>query len=216
VQGEAHRRTGVGNQDSWRGASGSFGSIVVVADGLGSRRFAKESSRAACNAAVQVVRSTGTRAVAVAASALLIDIERQWTAELQHLPETEIGTTCLLSWRRPDRSVLLAGVGDGVCLGGGAEVVVEGASGWLNESESICHGSWSIAEVPESRGPVLLATDGVAADLIPGSLPWLTDHLVATLGQLDRSTAWRRLARDLRSWRTPGLGDDRTIVVHLS
>lgn len=216
VQGEVHRRAGAGNQDAWRGASGRFGSMVVVADGLGSKRHAAASSQAACTAAVDAVRYSWYGRPDP--QSLVADVEKRWLLLLEPLQSDEIGSTCLLSWRRPDASLLVASIGDGVCFVRSAlgDVSLDGHAGWLNESASIGQGHWLVKEIAEPIGATLLATDGVAADLVPDVLPRLTDHLVEVLGSLERRMAWRRLARDLRAWPTPGLGDDRTLVLHLS
>lgn len=217
VTGEAHRRLGEPNQDAWAGREGSFGSVVVVADGMGSRAAAKRSAEAACQAVLTSVRLAGSNPPTP--SALLRLVDAVWLVILADVPPADLGSTCLLSWQRPDGSILLAQVGDGLCCfdGAGMHVSTDFTSdGWLNETESIGSGRWKYEEVrPASPGSVLLATDGVAADLREELIPELVQAVAGRLRPLSRTQAWRELASDLRAWPAPGSGDDRTMVVHL-
>ena len=217
VRGEAHRRLGDSNQDAWAGRSGSFGSVVVVADGMGSRAEAKRSAEAACQAVLTSVRVAGSNPPS--APALLRLVDAVWLLIVADVAPADVGSTCLLSWQRPDGSILLAQVGDGLCcfVGAGMRVSTDSASdGWLNQTESIGSGRWHYEEVrPASPGSVLLATDGVAADLREELIPELVRAVAGRLRPLSRTQAWRELANDLRAWPTPGSGDDRTMVVHL-
>ena len=43
VAGPRHRRTGARNQDAWQAVRRTHGTAIVVADGVGSARFAAES-----------------------------------------------------------------------------------------------------------------------------------------------------------------------------
>jgi len=184
---------------------------------MGSKAAAKRSAEAACEAVLISVRLAGSNSPAP--SDLLGLVDAVWLVILAGVPPEDLGSTCLLSWQRPDGSILLAQVGDGLCCFDGAGIHVSTGSkshGWLNETESIGKGRWTFEEVqPVSPGSVLLATDGVAADLRDELIPELVQAVAGRLRPLTRIQAWRELARDLRAWPTPGSGDDRTMVVHL-
>ena len=217
MRGEFHRRNGIPNQDAWSASTGGFGSVVVVADGMGSRAAASRSAKAACSAVLASVRMVGANLPSPAALFRLVDAA--WLMLVDDVPPAEIGSTCLMSWCRPNGTVLLAQVGDGLCCFGGTgthATVGSPGDGWLNETESIGSGRWSFEEL-NLTGPssVLLATDGVAADLHNEMVPELVRTLDGRLRPMPRAQAWRELARDLRAWPTPGSGDDRTLVVHL-
>ena len=57
VAGPAHRALRKPNEDQWLGASGAFGSLVVVSDGLGSKDRARHGAKKACVATLRAVRA---------------------------------------------------------------------------------------------------------------------------------------------------------------
>ena len=57
VRGPAHRAESKPNEDCWLGATGRFGSLIVVSDGLGSKPQARRGAQSACIATLRAVRS---------------------------------------------------------------------------------------------------------------------------------------------------------------
>jgi hypothetical protein len=59
----------------------------------------------------------------------------------------------------------------------------------------------------------VLATDGVADDLISEKLDAFCNWLVDDFLDLNPLKRWRRLQTELRNWPTPGHIDDKTLAV---
>ncbi|MEV5821175.1 PP2C family serine/threonine-protein phosphatase [Micromonospora haikouensis] len=222
MRGPAHGRHRVAKQDAWRGTSGRFGSLVVVADGLGSRPHSRLGALAACRAAHQAVRGLSAHEAADP-STLFSRIESCWRAELAPRDPAECSTTVMLSVVHRCGGVLLGQVGDGLVAYGAEHVadrLVRERTGFGNETDALglpgrrplWHFRWLPA--PPAGFRVLLATDGVADDLRPESLGRFVDHLAQEFGPLPPPERHRRLVAELRAWPTPGHFDDKTLALH--
>lgn len=218
VVGPRHRAEGKLNEDSWLGARGAFGTLVVVSDGMGSRREARRGAQMACRAVLDAVRAWH-KAGARELDELLVRIEPAWCALIAPASVRECAATCLFALAHAYGQLHVAGIGDGLALvrsRPGLEWVVGPRSGgFANETAALGHSaSWTSRSFPRARGQVVvLATDGVADDLLPervdGFVQWLMDDIAG----MAPSQRWRALHRELKDWPTPHHTDDKTLVV---
>lgn len=216
VTGRVHARSANSNQDRWRGWSGRAGSVVVLSDGMGSRTHGARSAEAACDAVVATISEASAQGLAV--QALPAAIEREWARQLDGVPRSAVGATCLFSWAPHDGPVVAGQIGDGIVLwraDGGVRRLVPAKTSWLNETSSLGGGEWHIAEVWESRRPILLASDGVADDIDPGAEEELWELTTGLVSDEGPTRATERLRRELEGWPSPSSKDDRTLVLHL-
>lgn len=216
VRGTRHNRFGVACQDHWEGWCNKSGTGVVVADGLGSRPRARESALAACKAVKAAIRQA-PHPQNLDPPDLTAAIEAIWTLTLSAYESDDIGATCLFSWAPTGGPVLLGQLGDGmVCYrhGGRVSRLRTMHSRWLNLTATLGAGhDWSIGRF-DQLDTVVLATDGVAEDLIPDhevELFALIDQDVAGVGRRDASA---RIRKGLLNWPGPGATDDLTLAVH--
>jgi serine/threonine protein phosphatase PrpC len=206
------------NEDSWLGARGAFGTLVVVSDGMGSRRDARRGARMACRAVLDAARAwhkAGARNV----EDLLGRIEPIWLTLIAPSTARDCASTCLFALAHARGQVHVAAIGDGLALlrtRHGLEWVVGPRSGgFANETDALGHAaSWTSRSFPHAGGDVVvLATDGVADDLLPehidGFVQWLMDEFAG----MPPSRRWRALERELKDWPTPRHTDDKTLVV---
>lgn len=218
VAGPAHRALRRLNEDQWLSASGAFGSLVVVSDGLGSRSHARHGARKACVATLRAVRAwhnDGKRSL----DDLVDRIEPIWLEEIAPFDRSDCAATCLLALAHVDGKAYVAALGDGM-----AAVRMRGAiervehlrgSGFSNETQSLGSGGvWAKRCFECSEIDIaVLASDGVSDDLRPDRLAdfvaWLKDE-IAVLQPVAR---WRSLQRELTGWPTPRHLDDKTIAV---
>lgn len=56
VRGPLHQREKRLNEDAWKGISGSFGTAIIVSDGMGSKPNARMGARMACQAVKEALR----------------------------------------------------------------------------------------------------------------------------------------------------------------
>lgn len=218
VAGPAHRALRKPNEDQWLGASGAFGSLVVVSDGLGSKERARHGATKACIATLRAVRGWH-KAGTCSFDDLVSRIEPLWLEEIAPFDRLDCAATCLLALAHHDGRTYVAALGDGMAAvrrrGAIERVERPRASDFSNETQSLGSGGvWAkrcfeCAEIDIA----VLASDGVSDDLRPERLAdfvaWLKDE-IATLQPVPR---WRSLRRELSEWPTPRHLDDKTIAV---
>lgn len=218
VVGPRHRAERKLNEDSWLGARGAFGTLVVVSDGMGSRSDARRGARLACRAVLDAVRAWH-RANVSDLHELLVSIEPLWRSLIAPSAARDCAATCLFALAQTGGQVHIAAIGDGLALlrteQGLEWVVGPRTTGFANETAALGHSaSWVSRSFPRATGDVvLLATDGVADDLVPerihGFVQWLMDDF-ASMAPAER---WRALRQELTAWPTPHHSDDKTLVV---
>jgi hypothetical protein len=113
VAGPAHRVARKLNEDRWLGASGSFGSLIVVSDGLGSKPQARRGAQAACTATLRAVRSWFSEGGG-SFEQLLPRIEAFWLEEIAPHDRTDCAATCLMALAHRDGGSYVAALGDGM------------------------------------------------------------------------------------------------------
>lgn len=216
--GPQHRAEGKPNEDSWLGARGAFGTLVVVSDGMGSRRDARRGAQMACRAVLDAVRAWH-KAGASSVEGLLAHIERFWLELIAPSRARDCAATCLFALAHSRGQVHIAAIGDGLALlrtARGLEWVVgPRAGGFANETDALGGAtSWTTRSFPREGGSVvLLATDGVADDLLPERIDGFVQWLMDDFAGMAPAQRWRALERELKDWPTPHHTDDKTLVV---
>lgn len=221
VRGPAHEREGTPNQDAWLGRGLRTGGVVAVCDGMGSRKHAALGARAGCLAAAKAAR-TWARAGGAPVELLLRLVHDLWAVRVHPREKGDCAATCLLAAVPGDRLVV-AQLGDGLAMvvpPGAAPVVLEGRApeGFANLTTGLGVATslrdWRWHEGAAEPGAlVLLATDGVADDLVPERRARFAAHLRTAYGSLPAAKRWRQLAGELRKWPVPAHGDDKTVAL---
>ena len=223
VRGPAHKRDGVPNEDAWLRAEGSFGSLIVVCDGMGSRPHARLGARAGCVAVREAVKRW-TRANEAPLLYLAHLIEILWRLCVHPYLPRDAATTCLLALARKNGEWVVGGIGDGlVAVKTGftpvSVVVGDRTDGFSNETSALglfpCARAWQINLLPPTKMARLavIATDGIAEDLVPEKIDGFCQWLVDNFRDLDPKQRWRQLIAELRAWPTPRHLDDKTIAI---
>lgn len=216
--GPRHRAEGKPNEDSWLGAHGAFGTLVVVSDGMGTRGEARRGSQMACRAVLDAVRAWH-KAGARGLEELLGRIEPLWCSLIAPSTTRDCAATCLFALAHVRGQVHLAAIGDGMALlrsRHGLEWVVGPRAGrFANETDALGNSaSWTSRSFPRAGGDVVvLATDGVADDLLPERIESFVQWLMDDFACMAPSRRWRALQQELMDWPTPHHTDDKTLVV---
>ena len=223
VRGPRNRREGRANQDAWVRASGEFGHLIGVCDGVGSLPASDAGARAACRALRQAMPSWPGTASSADPIHLVRLVETLWRLALAPRSPAECASTCLFALREPDGHLLLAGLGDGFALvheEDGDTTTFGGRSPGCFGNETLALGAphriddwWIDSRPPGSGRLVVLATDGVADDLDPKRLDVFVHWLSTEVGRLAPAARWRHLCAALRDWPVPGHVDDKTVAV---
>lgn len=218
VSGPAHRALRKPNEDQWLGVSGTFGTLIVVSDGLGSRCRARHGARKACIATLRAVRAWHKDGNG-SCDDLVDRIEPLWLEEIAPFDRSDCAATCLLALAHRDGRTFVAALGDGMAAvrthGAIERVEHSRASGFSNETQSLGNGGvWAKRCFERAEVDIaVLASDGVSDDIRPDRLADFIDWLkkeVATLRPMNR---WHSLRRELNEWPTPRHLDDKTIAV---
>ena len=218
IVGPSHRAEGRPNEDSWLGARGAFGTLVVVSDGMGSRGEARKGSQMACHAVVRAVRAWH-RAGDSKLEPLLSRIERLWLEHIAPSTAQDCAATCLFALAHSGGQIHIGAIGDGLALlrtaHGISWVVGPRIETFANETTALgCSTTWEMRSFNRERGNVvLLATDGVADDLLPERVGGFVDWLMEDFAGIAPAQRWRALRRELSNWPTPHHTDDKTLVV---
>lgn len=223
VRGPRGQREGRENQDAWLRARGSFGHLIVVCDGLGSRATPEVGASAACVAVRRAVGLWPGAASTADPLHLVRLVEVLWLLALAPRPPIECATTCMFALRERGGHMLIAGIGDGLAMlrkPDGTVITYGGRreTDFGNETRALGAphraDDWWIASEPSGRGrAVVLASDGVSDDLESARLGGFVEWLVTEVSGLPRPIRQRRLRRELDNWPVPNHVDDKTVAV---
>jgi serine/threonine protein phosphatase PrpC len=221
VQGPEHKRDGQPNQDAWVRRLSADRVLAVVCDGLGSRSHSAVGSRAACLAVADAVRHWSE--VKDAPPALLLRlIHTLWNLRVHQTGREESATTCLFAVVMRDGRLLLAQLGDGLIMlktPSGTTTLEPPLERFGNTTTGLGIAAdvreWRLHIEPNFAGAamILLATDGVADDLVPEKRAEFLDFLIAQYGARPAAARRRGLKKILCDWPTPQHRDDKTLVV---
>jgi len=222
VRGPLHRQENKHREDAWLAASGRYGDVLAVCDGLGSRPNSRFGAEAACRAVRDAIRAH-SHAGRAHVPELLRMIHSLWNVRILPAAADDCATTCLFATVFPWGEVLVARLGDGVAAlvhSDGSMDLVEGTErsfGNVTTGLGLARSTteWDILtrEAFPSGSAIFLATDGVSDDLRPAAVPALVAHLLERFGPMPKVVRNRALQKDLNDWPTPRHLDDKTIAV---
>jgi serine/threonine protein phosphatase PrpC len=219
VRGPAHVRAGLPNQDAWHGRLLHGHGLIVVCDGLGSRPRSAEGARAACRAVADALRRW-QRVPQADPQLVLRLVHASWNLLVDPIGRDACATTCLFGAVLGDGRIVLAQLGDGLAaLKTDREFLAlpAGGNGFGNMTTGLGIASdlreWRIQVLPPPQGAValVLASDGIADDLLAERRADFLDHLIRRHGS--GRNGGRALAAALRAWPTPRHLDDKTVAV---
>jgi serine/threonine protein phosphatase PrpC len=221
VPGPLHRKMGVGNQDAWLAVAEGFGYLIVVCDGVGSRPEAQRGARIACRAVRDAARYWAQLPDAPV-SQLLRLVHVLWEMRVLPSDPSHCATTCLFALLTPAKRLVIAGLGDGMALVRWPSQtrlnIIGPRSAFVNQTVALgltkSLADWSVQSWDDCMpgSVVILATDGIADDLIEEKLDDFIEYLITKYLPLPALPRWHALCRDLRSWPTPKHTDDKTIA----
>ena len=221
VRGPEHVREGKPNQDACLVRRNLKTVLAVVCDGLGSRPHSGTGARAACRATADAVRHWAGSPGAPT-ELLLRAIHSLWSIRVQADGRDASATTCLFAAIASDGRLVIAQLGDGLVTLkklDGCITLEPSADRFGNETTGLGISTdvrdWRVHVEPRSIAPmaVLLATDGVADDVLPEKREAFLDCLLSDFATTREGTRSRAVAAELRSWPTPHHRDDKTVAV---
>ena len=217
VRGPGHVAAALPNQDAWSWTRRSWGEVVVVSDGVGSRPQAEYGARAACRAVPRAVQHEHG-----ASRASLAGIKARWLDLVAPFEPRDCAATCLYVVRPVSGPITVGVLGDGLVAvtrtDGGIEYVEHSkAETFANItsalSASTTEDEWRVVEFDQDRvESVTLCTDGVADDLEAEMRSAFFRNWMDYTSSMADVTAGRHLRRVLHGWKVPGHTDDKTMA----
>lgn len=221
VRGSLHAKNGIANQDAYLVRKYSFGTVLVVADGLGSKSHSDIGSQAVCKAvckAVQVwvqYKNSDIRLI-------LPLIHSFWGMEIYPYKSSECATTCLFVLILKSGEVFAGQLGDGDIF---LEIDSEMHRIKYKDDEftnfTSCMGGSTLKEWvlksfhARERIRIVVMTDGVSETLIPTKKEEFIHYLwKVIIGEMCSADRNRSMFRILNNWNVTNAGDDRTLVVY--
>jgi serine/threonine protein phosphatase PrpC len=214
VIGPGHSIDGSPNQDAYLTRKLGRGFLLVVCDGMGSKRLSHIGSAMACQAVLEI---TGTSCFSIDNRELVEGIYRRWLQLIDDINPKEAVTTCLFCWGDGSGNVRSFQLGDGIIL---AKDLArpETRSGFGNETTGLGiskkYSDWVIGNFHLGSGEaVVLMTDGISEDLVNGSEMLLLNSIRANFHTMSSRRVKKQLQKELMDWPTPNHLDDKTLVI---
>jgi serine/threonine protein phosphatase PrpC len=219
VRGPSHVAEGTPCEDAWTALADHRGSLFVVADGVGSCPSARLGAATAVRAARAAWRHWAPSSAGTVDDLVRL-VEVLWRLGLGDVAPSDAATTCLVCALRADGSGVIAQLGDGfvgVLRGDALDALEVDRAGFASQTHSLGgpHGlrDWQRRPI-EALAPgdvLMLATDGVADDLVPerraAFVRWAHDE-----ARRAKRPA-RRIAAMLTAWPVPRHLDDKTLLL---
>lgn len=223
VRGPMHTALNEPNGDAWAVSQGRYGSVAVVADGVGSCSMGELGARAACKAAKKALLEWRPD-FGPCDRALPCAITAAWLASLGEFDPSDCCATCLFALWLHDGTCVLGGLGDGLAAahtaGQGLCIPLgDRGNGFANETVALgshcTEEAWRITQLAPTRRrrAVMLATDGISDDLLPERVGEFMDWLVRRFGRMAPRARAQALRAELMAWPTPRHSDDKTVAV---
>lgn len=175
VRGRAHIQQSQPNEDAWMGMSGVFGTAIVISDGVGSKLNARLGAQMACRAVRDALKPWTKHENAPSATLLRL-VHLFWGLRILPDQEENSAATCLFAVVGPSGKLTIAQLGDGIAAirnaDGSLEILQGERQGFSNQTTGLgiakTTKDWTVITKPflSPKATVLLATDGIADDLV--------------------------------------------------
>lgn len=221
-RGPGHKLNDIPNQDAWVFKNLSWGFVGVVADGLGSHVHSQIGSKAVCRAVINAFNLW--RKYPTSPEELLLQlIQSIWLLEIGRIDPNLCGTTCLFVCGIADQDRLVVGqLGDGIVyvqFNGELRVITNKTDDYTNITSSIHNSKISdwICESFEMENQtirLMLATDGIAEDLIQSRISDFVDYVDSGAMQKKTQVEKNKFIKRMQvEWPTPMHSDDKTLLM---
>ena len=176
----------------------------------------------ACLAARDAI-STWSRLPGKPANPLPQLIRAVWELRTAPTEPDRCATTCLFAAATVSQTLIVGGLGDGLALvrfpDGGIRQLIGRGNSFTNETLALGvphkRSDWclEVMTVSEPNTAVVLATDGIADDLVEDRVGDFANWLCERFLPMPPMLRHRSLLQQLRNWPTPNHQDDKTVAV---
>lgn len=221
VIGPLHVKTGIPNQDAWDARRYSWGNVLVVSDGLGSKAHSDFGSKAVLLAVFDAAKSYRKNPEVKIVDILRL-IHANWLVRIAPFSPSDCSATCLFAIQI-EEVITLGRLGDGMIAIYGE---LESNSLILDDKKQDSFSNytdcleqefnpeqWETATVnSHDCKAVVLCTDGISDDLLPEKQLIFVEELYSTYVDQEYEVRKTDLERWLHAWPVPLHSDDKTIA----
>lgn len=223
VKGMLHKDSNIPNQDAYLVKRYKFGTILVVSDGLGSKKHSDVGSKAvgkAITRAVQIWNEYQEKDIRLLIP-LMVSL---WNIEIFPFTQKDCGATCLFVIIANDGHIYMGQLGDGniyISIEGEWQLVREKEDDFTNMT--VCMGGfssysdWSLKDFFVGNKPIdiVLMTDGVSETLVEDKKIEFVNLLLRKLSECENLPERNNLIyKILSEWNPVSAGDDRTLICY--
>lgn len=174
ITGRAHRELAQKNQDSFLITKYSFGLVMVVADGLGTKKYSEIGSKEVCKVVGEAAKIWIKKENAPIEFLIRL-IHNLWHISIYPYPKNECGTTCLFCITLNSGKTILGQLGDGIIYyykDESLNILSEKENDFFNTTNSVASvrniNEWTFKEIniQDSNFTLLMTTDGLSEDII--------------------------------------------------
>lgn len=222
ITGQSHKEADQGNQDSFFITRYGFGVVMVVADGLGTKKYSKIGSREVCKAVGEATK-IWIRKENTPIEYLIKLIHNIWDFNIYPYTKSECGTTCLFSIVLDSGRVLLGQLGDGIIYynkGEGLNVLTEREDEFLNITNSMSSVKsiydWKFEEfnLTDDDFTLLMTTDGLSEDIIVEKREKFMYYVLNQIQRKDKQVKKNlSIKKILKSCESKYSCDDKTLII---
>jgi serine/threonine protein phosphatase PrpC len=223
VIGEDHVSKNLPCQDAWNFAKYKNGRVIVLSDGLGSKKFSDIGSKIACKAVIKTVKlllyNDNTQH---SISHLLLSIHKKWIELLKNNEVSQYSATCLFALKYKSK-IILAQLGDGAIIAISKKedecfVLTDDKDNMFSNMTNSLNAKFSKEQwkikVIESKNilSVVLCSDGISEDIKPNFLIEFAKDFYLSHKCLRKHKREKRVKKMLQDWHLTGSRDDKTIA----
>jgi serine/threonine protein phosphatase PrpC len=221
VIGPLHQRQGLPNQDAWLARHYTWGDVVAVADGVGSKPHADIGAKMACRAVCEAAKTYRHNASAPLEDLTRL-IHRRWLMLVAPYSASDCTATCLFVIRI-HKELIVGQLGDGMIVlcadpaDQGMLIMADKRESFSNMTRALTEkydaSQWFVTRKSATCcRAVVLCTDGISDDLLPGQHQAFAERLIGLYRKRSRRSIKKDLARWLNAWPVPHHADDKTIA----
>lgn len=217
--GKMHKKLSICNQDAWIFKQFKWGFCAVVSDGLGSKKRSEIGSRLACKAVIHASEIYAKENI-INIDDFINAIITYWKYTTTPYDTNQCAATCLFVCNINNK-VLLGRIGDGIIIALGNsknKILSDTKDGSFSNitvalSEKVRMTEWEFYVEDECLyDSFLMATDGIADDLIPSSQEDFAREFIAYYSNLTKKKRYNEIKSFLSHWPVKGSSDDKTVL----
>lgn len=221
IRGKSHKLSGLPNQDAFLIKKTNYGIVLAVADGVGSQAYSQFGSAAIVTSVEKAFSAFETHQIerkAITKTAFEI-----FKGLVPQEYKAAASTTCIFAVLSNQNGLFLGVVGDGLC------VVRIGEEEYHLKCKDEPFSNIVTAVNPSAEMPkwttkhfdisssvsiaIMLATDGISGDIIPGKEFECLKYFVRKIGIYPQFARNAILKREISKWGKTGSNDDKTVIV---